>query len=91
MFALIVSNLEQLYIKTMTSIYQDAEARKQARVYFRMIYKAARAGEPDAAEAVTRRVMLDCINNREVRKSKEGVIETLEWVGKHRKDISVSG
>lgn len=67
-FALTINNLELLYIKAMTSIYQDAEARKQARVYFRMIYKAARAGEPDAAEAVTRRVMRESINNRESEK-----------------------
>ncbi len=64
-FALTINNLELLYTKTMTSIYQDVEARKQARVYFRMIYKAARASEPDAAEAVTRRVMQECINNQE--------------------------
>lgn len=61
--ALTINNLEMLYTKAMTSIYQDAEARKQARVYFRMIYKAARAAEPDAAEAVTRRVMQESINN----------------------------
>ena len=67
-FALTFNNLELLYTKAMTSIYQDAEARKQARVYFRMIFKAARAGEPDAAEAVTRRVMQECINNREGKK-----------------------
>ena len=67
-FALTINNLELLYTKAMTSIYQDAEARKQVRVYFRMIYKAARAGEPDAAEAVTRRVMQECINNREGKK-----------------------
>ncbi len=67
-FALTFNNLEMLYTKAMTSIYQDAEARKQARVYFRMIFKAARAGEPDAAEAVTRRVMQECINNREGKK-----------------------
>jgi GntR family negative regulator for fad regulon and positive regulator of fabA len=66
--ALTINNLELLYIKAMTSIYQDAEARKQARVYFRMIFKAARAGEPDAAEAVTRRVMRESINNRESKK-----------------------
>jgi len=62
--ALTTNNLELLYTKAMTNIYQDAEARKQARVYFRMIYKAARAGEPDAAEAVTRRVMQEFINSR---------------------------
>jgi GntR family transcriptional regulator, negative regulator for fad regulon and positive regulator of fabA len=62
--ALTINNLELLYTKAMASIYQEAEARKQARVYFRMIYKAARAVEPDAAEAVTRRVMQESINNR---------------------------
>jgi GntR family transcriptional regulator, negative regulator for fad regulon and positive regulator of fabA len=62
--ALTTNNLELLYTKAMTNIYQDAEARKQARVYFRMIYKAARAGEPDAAEAVTRRVMQEFINRQ---------------------------
>jgi GntR family negative regulator for fad regulon and positive regulator of fabA len=67
-FALTINNLEQLYTKAMISIYQDAEYRKQARVYFRMIFKAARAGEPDAAEAVTRRVMQESINNREGKK-----------------------
>jgi GntR family transcriptional regulator, negative regulator for fad regulon and positive regulator of fabA len=56
-----VNNLEVLLIKTMKLFYQNEEARKQARVYFRMIYKAARAGEPDAAEAVTRRVMRDYV------------------------------
>ena len=35
-FALTFNNLEMLYTKAMTHIYQDAEARKQARVYFRM-------------------------------------------------------
>ncbi len=59
--ALTINNLEALYIKAMSAYYQDFEARKQARVYFRMVYKAARAGEPDAAEAVTRRVMQECI------------------------------
>lgn len=67
-FALTINNLELLYTKAMISIYQDAEARKQARVYFRMIFKAARAGEPEAAEAVTRRVMQESINNREGKK-----------------------
>jgi DNA-binding FadR family transcriptional regulator len=59
--ALTLNNLEPLYIKAMCAYYQDFEARKQARVYFRMVYKAARAGEPDAAEAITRRVMQECI------------------------------
>jgi GntR family negative regulator for fad regulon and positive regulator of fabA len=66
--ALTINNLELLYTKAMTRIYQDAEARKQARGYFRMIYKGARAGEPDASEAVTRRVMQECISNREGKK-----------------------
>ncbi len=57
----LVNNLEVLFIQTMTLFYQNEEARKQARVYLRMVYKAARAGEPDAAEAVTRRVMRDYI------------------------------
>ncbi len=59
--ALALNNLETLYIKAMSAYYKDFEARKQARVYFRMVYKAARAGEPDAAEAITRRVMQECV------------------------------
>ena len=58
---LTMNDLETLYIKSLTVFYQNEEARKQARVYFRMVYKAARAGEPDAAEAITRRVMRESI------------------------------
>lgn len=59
--ALTINEMEELYIKAMSVFYQNAEARKQCRVYFRMVYKAARAGEPDAAEAITRRTMRDNI------------------------------
>lgn len=69
---LTVNNLETLYIKALTVFYQNEEARKQARVYFRMVYKAARAGEPDAAEAITRRVMLESIQLWEGTKGVQG-------------------
>lgn len=58
---LMLNDLENLYIKAMEIFYQDEETRKQARVYFKMVYKAARAGEPDAAEAITRRVMQESL------------------------------
>jgi GntR family negative regulator for fad regulon and positive regulator of fabA len=57
----LVNNLEVLFIRAMSFFYQNAEARKQVRVYLRMVYKAARTGEPDAAEALTLRVMRDYI------------------------------
>ena len=68
---LIMNNLELLYTKALTVVYQDAEARKQTRVYFKMIYKAARANEPDAAEAVTRRVMNECSQLWKVTSTRE--------------------
>jgi DNA-binding FadR family transcriptional regulator len=58
--ALIMNSMEKLYIRAMTAVYSDEEIRKQARVYIKMVYKATRANEPDAAEAVTRRVMNEC-------------------------------
>ena len=72
---LTMNNLETLYIKSLTVFYQNEEARKQARVYFRMVYKAARAGEPDAAEAITRRVMLESIQLWEDAKSVHAAVK----------------
>lgn len=59
--ALTMNSMEKLYIRAMTAVYSDEEIRKQARVYIRMVYKAARANEPDAAEAMTRRVMSESL------------------------------
>jgi GntR family transcriptional regulator, negative regulator for fad regulon and positive regulator of fabA len=56
-FALIMKDLEGFSETMLTEVYQKIEIRQTVRTAYRMIGKAARAGEPDAAEALMRRVL----------------------------------
>jgi GntR family transcriptional regulator, negative regulator for fad regulon and positive regulator of fabA len=56
-FALIMKDLEGFSETMLAEVYQKTETRQTIRTAYRMIGKAARAGEPDAAEALMRRVL----------------------------------
>lgn len=56
-FALIWMDLQGLAVKILTEHYTDQVVCQKARTAYRMIGKAARAGEPDAAEALMRRIL----------------------------------
>jgi GntR family transcriptional regulator, negative regulator for fad regulon and positive regulator of fabA len=56
-FALIWMDLQALAVKILSVHYADVDVCQKARTAYRMIGKAARAGEPDAAEAIMRRIL----------------------------------
>jgi GntR family transcriptional regulator, negative regulator for fad regulon and positive regulator of fabA len=56
-FALILKDLEGFSETMLAEVYARLDIRQTVRTAYRMIGKAARAGEPDAAEALMRRVL----------------------------------
>lgn len=61
-FTLMLNGFSGLYQLMGLTYFSSESSRNHSRTYYRMLFKAARAGEPDAAEAVTRRVMQDSLN-----------------------------
>jgi GntR family negative regulator for fad regulon and positive regulator of fabA len=61
-FAMILNGFANLYEKLAPVYFDNADARQRSRVFYRMLFKAARVGEPDAAEAIARRVMQESLN-----------------------------
>jgi GntR family negative regulator for fad regulon and positive regulator of fabA len=61
-FTLILNGFQELYHMMGKIYFATPSARNRSRTFYSMLGKAARAGEPDAAEAVTRRVMQDSLN-----------------------------
>lgn len=59
LYALLWMELQEFSQQALENVYQNTEACRKVRTAYRMIGKAARAGEPDAAEAVMRRMMQD--------------------------------
>lgn len=59
LFALLLHELEKFWQVALSPIFSNAELRQKSRATRRMIGKAARAGEPDAAEALMRRLVQD--------------------------------
>jgi len=59
LYALLVYELEGFWQETLRPVFEAAELRQKSRATRRMIGKAARAGEPDAAEALMRRIVQD--------------------------------
>ncbi len=56
-FALLLRDLEGFSERVMQQVYATPEICAKTRTAFRMIGKAARAEEPDAAEAIMRRII----------------------------------
>jgi GntR family negative regulator for fad regulon and positive regulator of fabA len=62
LFALILKDLEGFSETVMGQVFTTPELCQKVRTAYRMIGKAARAGEPDAAEAIMRRTLQDCMH-----------------------------
>jgi DNA-binding FadR family transcriptional regulator len=59
LYALLIHELEGFWQVALHPVFKGAELRQKSRATRRMIGKAARAGEPDAAEALMRRLVQD--------------------------------
>lgn len=56
-FALIINGLNGIYQKVVAIEYANSEARQASKTGYRMVAKAARASEPEAAAAMMRRLI----------------------------------
>jgi GntR family transcriptional regulator, negative regulator for fad regulon and positive regulator of fabA len=61
LFALILNDLQGFSEQIITSVFEKTEIGQKCRTAYRMIGKAARAEEPEAAEAMMRRITQDTL------------------------------
>ena len=62
LYALILKDLEGFSETVMAQVFATPDLCQKVRTAYRMIGKAARAGEPDAAEAIMKRILQDCMH-----------------------------
>lgn len=60
-YALLLKDLQGFSEKVMEEVFANTGTSQKVRTAYRMIGKAARAGEPDAAEAIMRRILQDSL------------------------------